>query len=325
MPRLHLRLYERFLWVDAQIRSHHFVKTRQIADHFEISTKTVGRDIELMRDRFGAPIEYSPQQRAYFYAEASSGLPTVIVTEGDIVAILMAERLARQYAGMPLADEIHLAMAKVAGALTEAVSIDMTTLPAAWSIESLPQVDVDKTTFRALTLAIHEQRVVEMVYFTASRGETTTRRVEPLHLRNYQGDWYLIAYDLARGDVRVFLIGRIRELTVTEALSEVRVGFDLAGYLDSSFQMFLGTDPIDVVLEFDAYQARWIRERHLPHESAVMEELDGGRLRLTMRVLSIEAVRRYVLQYGSRVTVVSPDSLRAEIHREALEMLRQSE
>lgn len=44
-----------------------------------------------------------------------------------------------------------------------------------------------------------------------------------------------------------------------------------------------------------------------------------------MRVLSIAAVHRYVLQYGSRVTVVAPDSLRAEIHREALEMLRKSE
>lgn len=325
MSRQHHRTLERVHWIDAQIRACTYPSTRTIAERFEINRKTAQRDVEFMRDRLGAPIAYSHARRGFYYDEAFSGLPAVVVTEGDIVAILMAERLAREYAGMPLADEIHQAMAKVASVLTEAVSIDMTTLPAAWSVDSLPQIEVDKTTFHSLTRAIHEQRVVEMVYFTAYRGETTTRRVEPLHLRNHLGDWYLIAFDLARNEVRVFLVGRIRELSVTDARSEVRDGFDLTEFLDSSFQMFVGSDPVDVVLEFDEYQARWIRERGLPHESAVIEELDGGRLRLSLRVLSIEAVRRYVLQYGSRVRVVAPESLRAEIRREAEAMLKQLE
>jgi len=325
MPRQHHRTTERLRWIDAQIRAGGYPSTRTIAERFEITRKTAQRDIDFMRDRMGAPIEYSHERRGFFYSEAFSGLPAVVVTEGELVAILMAERLAREYAGTPLADEIHQAMAKVASALTEAVSIDFSILPASWSVESLPTIEVEKSTFRDLTRAIHEQRVVEMVYYTATRGETTTRRVEPLHLRNYQGDWYLVAYDFARSEVRVFLVGRVRDLQVTETPCEARAEVDVAKFLDSSFQMFVGSDPVDVVLEFDEHQARWIRERRLPHESATTEELDGGRLRLSMRVLSIEAVRRYVLQYGSRVTVVAPETLRAEIRREAEAVLKQLE
>lgn len=317
MSRQHHRGYERFLWIDAEIRRGAYPSARQIADHFEISQKTAQRDIDFMRDRFGAPLEYSAEQRGWFYSEPFVRLPALILTEGDIVAILMAERLAREFAGSPLGEPIELALAKVAGALTDTVSVDITALAAAWSINSLPTMAVDSKQFHELTRAINEQRAVSMTYFTAASGKVSTRRIEPIHLRNHQGDWYLIAFDHSHDEYRIFLVGRIRALDVIDEPCEIRPDFDLAKFLEGSFQMFVGTEPIDVVLEFDEYQARWIRERRLPHESARIDELGDGRLQLSMCVLSLDAVQRYVLQYGSHVTVIAPDRLRDRIRTEA--------
>ncbi|HQR40003.1 MAG TPA: WYL domain-containing protein [Blastocatellia bacterium] len=320
MKREHHREYERFLWIEAEIRRGRYPNTRTIAEHFEVSRKTVQRTIEFMRDRFQAPLDYSAAHRGWYYTEPTFVLPAEILTEGDIVAILMAERLARQYAGSILGAQVGRALSKVAGALTETVSVDLSELSAAWSFEALPTIEVDETMFHELVRATREHLSVEMTYFTAMTGETGTRRVDPLHVRNHQGDWYLVAFDHKRKEVRIFLLGRIRELTVLDTKFTPRKGFDLAAFLESSFQMFVGSEPIDVVLEFDAYQARWIRERRLPHDSAWIEELDDGGVRLSMRVLSIEAVRRYILQYGSHVRVVAPQALCDEIRTEAERM-----
>lgn len=317
MRREHHRIYERFLWIDTEIRRHAFPNARTIAEHFEISPKTAQRSIDFMRDRFELPLEYSAEKRGWFYSEPAFALPAEMLTEGDIVAILMAERLAREYAGSPLGAQIERALSKVAGVLTDTVSVQLSELAAAYSFEALPTIDVDERTFHELARATRDRRSVEMTYFTASRGETSSRRVDPLHIRNHQGNWYLIAFDHRRRDERVFLMGRIRDLRVLDDVFDVRDGFDLDEFLHSAFQMFVGKEPVDVVLEFDEYQARWIRERRLPHESARLEELAGGSVRLSLRVLSLEAVRRYVLQYGSHVRVIAPDALRVEIRDEA--------
>ena len=111
MRREHHRIYERFLWIDTEIRRNAYPNSRTIAEHFEISPKTAQRSIDFMRDRFELPLEYSAENRGWYYSEHAFALPAEMLTEGDIVAILMAERLAREYAGSPLGAQIGRALA----------------------------------------------------------------------------------------------------------------------------------------------------------------------------------------------------------------------
>ncbi|HYL99180.1 MAG TPA: WYL domain-containing protein, partial [Blastocatellia bacterium] len=68
-------------------------------------------------------------------------------------------------------------------------------------------------------------------------------------------------------------------------------------------------------------QARWIRERPKFHPSEQREELDGGELKLRMKLSALDSVRRFVMQYGSHVRVIAPEELRAAI-RDEIELLR---
>jgi predicted DNA-binding transcriptional regulator YafY len=317
--RHHPRVYERAIWVEKEIRAGRYPNARMIAERFEISAKTAQRVIDFMRDRMGRRMEYSAEHRGWYYGEPQEPLPAESLTHGEIVLILLAERLARQYGGSPVGRQIEAALAKVAGALTDSISVDLAELSEAYSFEAQPTIEVDAAIFHELVRAKEQRRRAEIRYFTASRGEETERRVDPLHLRNHQGDWYVIAFDHLRNRVSDFLVGRVREVRLLEERFEPPDGFDLQAYLDAGFQMIRGSEPVDVVLVFDDYQSRWVRERP-PVRSATLEELPGGELRVTFRVTALESVRRYVLQYGAHVRVEAPEALSSTVAEEARRM-----
>ena len=71
-------------------------------------------------------------------------------------------------------------------------------------------------------------------------------------------------------------------------------------------------------IEFDAYQARWIRERKKWHPSEEREELPDGGLLLRMKLGGLDAVQRFVLQYGAHARVLRPARLRRMVEQELL-------
>ena len=94
--REHQRHLLRVFWIDQQLRSHRFPNTRTIAAHFEISDKTAQRTIDFMRDQLRLPLAYVARHRGWYYTEPPFALPAIALTEGDLVAILLAEKLSRQ-------------------------------------------------------------------------------------------------------------------------------------------------------------------------------------------------------------------------------------
>lgn len=308
------------MWIDLQLRNNRFPNARKIADHFEISPKTAQRTLDLMRDQMKLPLEYSAAERGWYYSEPTFGLPAIELTEGDLVAILLAEKLSRQYRGTALGPMVEQAFAGVLGAMTNTISVDLNALAEAYSFEAAATSELDVELFRRLGRAAIERRRIEMHYFTASSGELKWRRADPLHLRNYLGDWYLIAWDHLRREVRDFHAGRIRELKVLEEQFEWPAGFELEAYLNSGFGMIRGRQPVEVEIIFDEYQARWMRERGSFHPTEEREELPGGELKVRMQVTALDGVKRFVLQYGRHARVVRPEELRVQILEEVRQL-----
>jgi predicted DNA-binding transcriptional regulator YafY len=311
---------ERIFWIDYELRAQRFPNATTIAAHFEISSKTAQRTLDYMRDRLRLPLEYSAAHRGWHYTEPVYGLPAVEMTEGELVAILLAEKLARQYRGTAIGQQVEEAFAKVLRAVTNVISVDLNALAEAHSFEAAATSELDHDLFRRLGRAAIERRRIEMTYFTATTGKISRRRADPLHLRNYLGEWYLIAWDHLRSEVRDFHIGRIRELAVTDEHFNWPAGFDLEDYLNSGFGMIRGAEPAEVEIVFDEYQARWMRERGKFHPTEEREELPDGGLKLRMRVTALDGVKRFVMQYGAHARVIGPEALREAIREEGKKM-----
>ncbi|MCC2668471.1 MAG: transcriptional regulator-like protein, partial [Armatimonadetes bacterium] len=105
------------------------------------------------------------------------------------------------------------------------------------------------------------------------------------------------------------LLARIAECEVLDRGFTPRPELAPQGYEAHVFVTERGDKPYEVVLRFDAYQARWIRERSWHPSQQVDAHPDGG-LTLRLTVGGGGDLLRWVLGYGSHVEVVSPPSLR---------------
>lgn len=288
--REHLSHILRVFWLDHELRANRYPNAKTIADHFECSEKTAQRTLDFMRDRLKMPVEYSAEHRGWFYSEPVYGLPAVEMTESELIAILLAEKLARQHRGTAIGKQVEEAFAKILGAVTNVISVDLNALAEAHSFEAAPTTEPDYDTIRRLGRAIGQRLRVEMTYFTAGRGEMTQRKADPLHLRNSAGEWYLIAWDHLRQAPRDFLVSRIRQLDVTDQQFDWPLDFNLDAYLQSGFGMIRGSQLYEVEIVFDEHQSRWMRERGKFHANEERDELPDGRMVLRMKVGALDGV-----------------------------------
>ncbi len=101
--------YERFLWFHAQVKAGRYPNSVNLAESFEISGRTAQRDIEFIRDRLEAPLDYSHRYRGYFYTDDTYELPALWVNESNILALSLAVRLASTIPDRELKDQLcHL-------------------------------------------------------------------------------------------------------------------------------------------------------------------------------------------------------------------------
>jgi len=163
--------------------------------------------------------------------------------------------------------------------------------------------------------AAREQRTLEIVYYTMSRGREGRRRVDPYRIWFFNGTFYLIGHCHRRGEVRIFALDRIRMLSVTEERFEVPEGFDLEAFLRPSLGVFQG-EPVRVRVRFAPGAAGYIREKVWHESQAITPEADGSVV-FEAEVAGLEEVRFWVLGWGSLAEVLEPEALREAVRAEA--------
>src|SRR3984885_11167157 len=73
---------ERMLRIHQSLQSGKFPNATTLARELEVSTKSIHRDIEFMRDRLNLPIEFDSARIGYHYIGEVSSFPTMQITEG---------------------------------------------------------------------------------------------------------------------------------------------------------------------------------------------------------------------------------------------------
>lgn len=307
---------ERILYMDTLIQNSRYPSVKTFRDHFEVSKRTIIYDIQFLKDRLKAPIQYSHSHGGYFYADPSWRLSIFPVTEGDLLGFFLSIELTHRYLGTPFEKPLRDSIQRLTSILPDKVQISIEELSSHFSVRAGAASKTPPETLVALQQAIQERHPVDMVYFTAGRGAETQRVIYPYHLFNMKGEWYLIAYDQLRQGIRQFALPRIRRWRILEEEHfEIDPQFSSDDYFRKSFQSEHGDTIVEVILLFDPYQARYIRERPY-HESQTLEEQSDGSIVMRFVTGAIGEVQRWVMSYGSHVQVIAPESLAQSIKEE---------
>ncbi len=273
-----------------------------------------------MRDRMGLPVsDYDASKGGFYYTEEVANLPLVHVTEGELLALLVARQAVEAYRGTPYAQILERAFAKLRMGLRDEVSFPGEGLADSISFRTTGAGSVDEALFVAVSKAVLERREVEFTYRKAGYNEPERRRVQPYHLASVGGMWYLAGHDLDRRDMRTFSLARISGFEPTAHRFARDPGFSPEKYFRDSFGMLRGEKTVTVRIEFDGYVGQLVRERFW-HASQKITDMPGDKVELELQVSHTDEVRRWVLGWGERARVIEPPELVMEM-REVAERL----
>ncbi|MET0262552.1 MAG: WYL domain-containing protein [Rariglobus sp.] len=303
---------ERMLRIHDELRRGTLVNCTKLVKTLEVCRKTVVRDIAFMRDRLDLPIEFDARIQAYRYTHPVNSFPTVQVTEGELLALLVAQRALEQYRGTPFHRQLEIAFEKLAGGLRDKISFAPADELRAVSFKNMGVAKADLTAFNALSGAVLRLNEVEFDYRKPGATTTQLRRVQPYHLAHRENLWYLIAYDLERKATRTFALPRITSVNVTKKHFEKPDDFSPEKFFASALGVLGGDGNFLVVIRFNAEAADLVREREW-HESQEMRNLADGRLELTLRLGALAEIERWVLGWGASAEVIKPPALRDKI------------
>ncbi len=304
------------LRIHEELRRGSLVNCTQLSRTLEVCRKTIVRDLAFMRDQLDLPVEFDARIQAYRYMHPVNAFPTVQVTEGELLALLVAQRALEQYRGTPFHRQLEVAFEKLAGGLKDRISFSPADELRAVSFRNLGLGKADLTVFNPLSAAVLKQQVVEFTYRKPGSASTSTRRVRPYHLANRENLWYLIAFDEARGALRTFAVPRITGLRVTHETFTKPADFSPETFFANALGVLGGEGDHRVVIRFSAEVADRVREREW-HESQEMRELPGGALELRLRLGALAEVSRWVLGWGDAAEVLAPVELRQQLRRTA--------
>jgi predicted DNA-binding transcriptional regulator YafY len=183
---------------------------RQLADRFEVSVRTIERDLSSLMQA-GVPLYATPGPGGGYAIDPAHTLPPVNFTSDEAAALAIA--VARP-GRSPLAEALRSAMQKVLAAMpaTEAEAAERLA-----SRVHLMAHESDDSPRAARTIeeAVVASRVV-VIEYKDNEGAVTHRAVEPIALVGASDAWYLMAHCRLRDDVRFFRVDRVTSAQVTE-------------------------------------------------------------------------------------------------------------
>ncbi|HTV75612.1 MAG TPA: WYL domain-containing protein [Candidatus Baltobacteraceae bacterium] len=312
---------ERMLRIHQAISSGKFPNASTLAREIEVSTKSIHRDIEFMRDRLNLPVEFNSVRNGYFYTEEVSAFPTMQITEGELFALVVAEKALQQYRGTSFEKPLLSAIKKMEQALPDTISLNLADIEQTISFRTRAEQILDLEIFDVLAKAAARRQQIELAYRKPGQTKSEPRLVDPYHLANINGEWYLFAYDHARKDIRTFAPARIKSVKQTDKTFARPEKFSLEKRLRDSFGVHSGEGQHEVVIRFNARAADYVREKKW-HESQQLRELKGGGVELKLKLSSLLEIERWVLSWGGDAKVLKPRELAEAVRNSAKRILK---
>ncbi len=306
---------ERMLQIHQAIQSGRYPNATTLAARLEVSRKSIIRDLEFMRDRLGLPIEYDARRWGYFYTEDVAGFPSLQITEGELFALLVAEKAIQQYRGTTFERPLVSALKKMSAGLPDTVSVHWAEWDQAISFRTSAEPLLNLEIFNRLAGALARRERLRIAYRKPGARRAETRVIDPWHLANINGEWYLFAHDHLRRALRTFVPARIRSVEPTGETFTRPARFSVDEQLRDSFGVHSAEGRFDVVIRFSARVADYIREKRWHPSQELRDRRDGG-VELRMRLSSLVEVRRWILGWGGDARVLRPKEL-ADTVREA--------
>jgi proteasome accessory factor B len=300
------------LFIDRKIKERKYPNCVSLGKEWEVSDKTIQRDIDYLRDQLDAPIAYDQLHHGYYYTERNFSLPAINISESDLFAVFVAERAMGQFRNTPMYGKLRSVFAKIKNSLPDSTKVSPSWLSNRILCFQEPVTTIDVKIWDTLAKAIRDNRRLKIKHTAPGQSTAAERKVDPYYLVNHKGEWYLNTYCHTRNSIRTFAVSRIRK---AEMLSE-SFAMPASATREKMFGDQLGiiwkADFHKVRIRFSPEVAPYIRERQW-HPEQKIKNLRDGSVILEFTTNHLNEVKDWVLSWECGAKVLAPSVLSKKV------------
>lgn len=294
-----------------QLQGKKIVKASEIADRFNISLRTVYRDVKALQEA-GVPI--GAEAGTGYYIVDGYHLPPVMFSKEEAAALLTGEKLMEKFSDHSNRKQFSLAMEKIRSVLRGSEkdyleSLDENIAVVRYQALEAPGVEEFPNRFLSdIQHALGMNQVINMEYFSFQDEVATRREVEPIGIFHMSAHWHLIAFCRLRQGYRDFRVDRIRKLNVLAATYKKDKHLSLQDYLEQQRNKNRENTHL-IKIAIDNELIRYVRDQKY-YFGLMEEKVNGNQTELTFLQSHLGYFARWLIMFGNRVSVIQPEELK---------------
>ncbi len=288
-----------------QLQSKKIVKAQEIANRFDISLRTVYRDIRALEDA-GIPI--GAEAGVGYFLNEDFHLPPVVFTQEEASAFLLAGKLVGELSDDRVSKSFDNALYKVKSVLKISDKEYIDSLESKISVfNNVSLVNKEFNLFlQEIQSALASKNMLQVEYHAYYNKKTTTRIIEPVSLCNYDMSWHLIAYCKLRGDYRDFRLDRIVQLSILEEKFQPENHISLNEYFE---RMTKEKSMYQIVLHMN--KDLWEEIGSVKYWYGLIEEKESNDYyKMLFAHNDLHVFARWILTMGNQVEIVNNEKLK---------------
>lgn len=304
--------FDRIVAILIQLQSKKIVKAQELADRFEVSLRTIYRDIRTL-EASGVPI-YSEAGVGYALMDGYR-LPPVMFTREEVSSFIAAEKLMQKFTDPSLGNHYASAMYKLKSVLRSTDKDWLSNIESKILMQASEPMfnDNSPNTLALLFESIAEEKQIQLSYKTLEAEEASHRNIEPVGVFHENNNWYFLGYCHLRKDYRQFRTDRIQGIKKTDLKFTIEHD-SLETYLNKKDQP---TPKTKVRILVEKKIVKYLMTERKYHGFISEKETDG-QIEMTFMSCDIEnSFPRWFLMFGDYAKILEPERLKTR----ALELL----
>ena len=316
---------ERLHRIKYMIQQRKCVPIEDFLDELEISKATFKRDLEYLRSRSKADIEYDRFLGGYKFKDGSDinkiEMPGLWFSEKEATALVLMQHLlsSLDQAGL-IGPHIEPLTAIIDGILGQSET-SAKELRKRIKVIGMGSRKNSIENFSEIGAALLKRNRLEIAYYSKGKGEDTNREISPQRLIYYRENWYLDAYCHLRNDLRSFAVDGIRSAVLTNKKAQEVAEKDCHEHFAESYGIFWGKATQRAKLRFTPEHSRWVAGEHWHGQQVGSFDKDGY-YNLEFDFNQDPELIMDILKHGSGVEVIGPVSLKNKVKAELEKALK---
>jgi len=290
------------------------VTARELAKKFEVSVRTIYRDIDVLSLEYPIRAEAGPE--GGYSLMPGYKLPPIPFSRKDVVALTLMGGVVAQKLGLIESKMFNNAYRKLLTQLREGTGGEAENLSDRILIDVEPWKTVPKIprVLEKIRKALSENKIITFQYEKPG-GKVETQKVNPYGLCYRSGFWYLVGFSHKRKNIRLFRTDRFSRLVITDEKFRLDPKFNLKKFWTEDLPKEYENKGREVKIVFDKSVANDIKKTGWG--AGKTRELKDGKLELTFKTFDTKRLVSFVLSFGSKAELIEPEYIHKHLLKEA--------